>query len=67
MKNETNHNTKKGASTTRRTQQKPDKVKPDEGQGSKGDLGDDGDWGKHNEDLKRKQRESSPVPIKEAR
>jgi len=70
MKNEANHNFHKTA-TTKRPSQKPDKgqdkVRPDEGQGSRGNVGDDGDWGKHNEDLKRKQREASPVPIKEAK
>lgn len=45
----------------------PVKIQPDEGQGSQGNFGDDGDWGKQNEELKRKQRENSPIPIKETR
>jgi hypothetical protein len=70
MKNEVNQNSDK-TPTTKRPPQKPDKgedkIRPDEGQGSKGNVGDDGDWGKHNDDLKRKQREASPIPIKEAK
>lgn len=41
------------------------KVQPDEGQGSGGNFGNDGDWGGHNDDLKKAKRKSSPIPIKE--
>jgi hypothetical protein len=40
-----------------------DKVKPDEGQGSKGNFGTDGDWGKSPDDEKKKSKQSSPVPV----
>ncbi|MGC3945863.1 MAG: hypothetical protein QM762_15290 [Chryseolinea sp.] len=43
-----------------------DKVRPDQGQGSKGFFGTDGDWNADNDDLKKAQRESSPVTIKKA-
>lgn len=44
-----------------------DKVKPDKGQGSEGNFGNDGDWGGDNEDLKKAQRKSSIVPIREGK
>lgn len=42
-----------------------EKVRPDEGQGSGGNFGADGDWGGHNDDLKKAKRKSQPIPIKE--
>ena len=44
-----------------------DKVRPDEGHGSKGNFGEDGDFGSDNENLKKAQRDSSPVTIKKAK
>ena len=40
-------------------------VRPDNGQGSAGTFGSDGDWSARNEDLKKAQRKTSPIPIKE--
>jgi len=40
------------------------KTQPDEGQGAKGFVGNDGDWGSDTEHLKKKQKASSIVPIK---
>lgn len=40
------------------------KTQPDEGQGPKGFVGHDGDWGSDTENLKKKQKASSIVPIK---
>ncbi|MEO8472451.1 MAG: hypothetical protein ABI477_09660 [Chryseolinea sp.] len=42
---------------------KPGAIKPDDGQGSEGKFGSDGDWGKPKEKEKAKQP-SSPVPVK---
>ena len=44
-----------------------DKVRPDEGHGSKGNFGEDGDFAADNDELKKAQRESSPVTIKKAK
>jgi hypothetical protein len=44
-----------------------DKVRPDQGQGSEGNFGRDGDWGSDNDELKKAQRESSPITIKKAK
>jgi hypothetical protein len=70
MNNKAEHNFQRDEKDKRPRKQPdktPAKTQPDEGQGSEGTFGDDGDWGKQNEDLKRKQREASPIPIKEAK
>jgi hypothetical protein len=46
---------------------RPDKVKPDNGQGSAGSFGADGDWGSQQDKLKKEERESAPVKIKKAK
>ena len=44
-----------------------DKVRPDEGQGSKGNFGNDGDWGKSDDESQKSPKRSSPVPVKKAK
>jgi hypothetical protein len=41
----------------------PEKVKPDDGQGSEGQFGSDGDWGRSKKKDTEKEK-SSPVPVK---
>jgi hypothetical protein len=41
----------------------PEKQRPDDGQGSKGEFGSDGDWGKPQ---KKSDKDSSPIPVKKA-
>jgi len=38
-----------------------EKQSPDDGQGSKGEFGSDGDWGKP---TKKSEKDSSPIPVK---
>jgi len=48
----------KSKSDKDKTREKP---RTDDGQGSKGDFGSDGDWGKP---TKKSDKDSSPVPVK---
>ena len=44
-----------------------DKIRPDEGHGSKGSFGNDGDFNNASEDDKKAKRKASIVTIKEAK
>jgi len=44
-----------------------DKIRPDQGQGSAGSFGADGDWGTEQDKSKKEERKNSPVTIKKAK
>ncbi|MEJ1239164.1 hypothetical protein WBG78_13595 [Chryseolinea sp. T2] len=63
----TNQQSDRMAKKETSTEKARDKMRPDEGHGSKGSFGNDGDFNKASDDDKKAKRKASIVTIKEAK